>query len=84
MRVLVFMFIVSWGFLIILVIGFISENIELKHQLKEAQTTIQNPCEIQQRLKDAGYYNGKIDGIIGHETEKAYCNWQAAQYFKEQ
>jgi len=85
MRALIFMFIVSWGLLILLVTGFVCENRELKYQLSQRQTRIyvQNPCEAQQILKDAGYYHGRIDGIWGKETEKAYCNWAAAQYFKE-
>lgn len=83
MRALVFMFVFTYGLLIVLVIGLTSENRQLKFDLATAQTYVQNPCEMQQRLKDAGYYTGKIDGKIGPETEKAYCNWAAAQYFKE-
>ena len=51
-------------------------------KLAEIQSYIPNICEIQQKLTEAGYYNGCIDGIWGKETDMAYCNWAAAQHFK--
>lgn len=38
-------------------------------------TTSQNK-EIQQRLKDLGYYNGEIDGILGQASIQAIKNFQ--------
>ena len=43
---------------------------------------IQNIFEIQQLLTDAGYYSGPVDGKWGKLTDRAYCDWCAAQYFK--
>ncbi|MBE3145018.1 MAG: peptidoglycan-binding protein [Planctomycetes bacterium] len=43
---------------------------------------IQNIFEIQQLLTDAGYYAGPVDGKWGKLTDRAYCDWCAAQYFK--
>jgi hypothetical protein len=34
--------------------------------------SIPSMFELQQELKDAGYYAGKIDGKIGNETLKAW------------
>ena len=45
---------------------------------------IQNVFEIQELLTDAGYYAGPIDGKWGPQTDMAYCNWCAAQYFKKE
>jgi len=44
---------------------------------------ISNITEIQEQLRDAGYYNGAIDGKWGKQTEAAHNNWCAAQYFKK-
>ena len=38
---------------------------------------VQNPYEAQQILKEMGLYNGKIDGIWGKESDKAYCDYCA-------
>lgn len=35
--------------------------------------------ETQQQLKDAGYYHGRIDYIWGKNTERAYCEYKAAE-----
>ena len=51
-------------------------------ELIELRAYIPNICEIQQKLNEAGYYDGNIDGIWGKETDTAYCNWAAAQHFK--
>jgi len=42
------------------------------------------PSEAQERLRDAGFYHGKIDGIWGAESEKAYCDWCASRYFPKE
>ena len=36
-----------------------------------------NPADVQQALKNAGYYNGVIDSKIGHRTKKAISAFQA-------
>jgi len=36
--------------------------------------------EIQQRLKDWGYYNGRVDGIYGIETKNAVIYFQKKHY----
>lgn len=38
---------------------------------------IQCPAEAQERLKAQDLYEGKIDGIWGEETDKAYCDYCA-------
>lgn len=38
----------------------------------------QNKKKIQQALKKAGYYHGKINGVLGHKTRKAIRNFQKA------
>ncbi len=38
---------------------------------------VQNPYEAQERLKAQGLYYGKIDGIWGKETDRAYCDYMA-------
>ena len=43
---------------------------------------IQNIFEIQEKLKEQGFYKGKIDGKWGPLTDKAYCDWCATQEFK--
>ena len=43
---------------------------------------IQNIFEIQEKLKEQGFYKGKIDGKWGQLTDKAYCDWCATQEFK--
>ncbi|MEM9005371.1 MAG: peptidoglycan-binding protein [Cyanobacteria bacterium P01_F01_bin.86] len=35
--------------------------------------------EIQQKLKDQGFYNGRIDGVFGVKTEKAVLDFQKSQ-----
>jgi len=44
---------------------------------------ISNIAEIQEQLRDAGYYPGPIDGKWGPQTDRAYCDYQAAEYFKK-
>lgn len=38
---------------------------------------VQNPYEAQERLKAQGLYDGKIDGIWGKNTDRAYCDYCA-------
>ena len=38
---------------------------------------VQNPYEAQERLRAQGLYDGRIDGIWGKKTDKAYCDWCA-------
>jgi len=42
---------------------------------------ISNITEIQEQLRDAGYYKGPIDSKWGPKTDRAYCDWCAAQSF---
>lgn len=41
-----------------------------------AVATISENKQVQQRLKELGYYNGAIDGIFGSQTVKAVKNFQ--------
>jgi len=43
---------------------------------------VQPPCEAQRRLKEQGFYDGRIDNIWGPESSKAYANWSAAPEFE--
>ena len=44
---------------------------------KEKRRT--NFVEIQKRLKDLGYYSGKLDGIYGSQTKKAVQTYKRNQ-----
>jgi len=44
---------------------------------------VQCPAEAQERLKAQGLYDGKIDGIWGAETDKAYCDWCAIRSIEQ-
>lgn len=44
---------------------------------KEKRRT--NFVEIQKRLKDLGYYTGKLDGIYGSQTKKAIQSYKGNQ-----
>jgi len=55
----------------------------LETSLESARTHIPNISEVQERLKEAGYYDGPIDGKWGKQTDQAWCNWSAARYFKK-
>ena len=44
---------------------------------KEKRRT--NFVEIQKRLKDLGYYTGKLDGIYGSKTKKAIQTYKGNQ-----
>jgi hypothetical protein len=57
--------------------------IEIKRVYTADPNYVQNIFEIQQRLKDQGFYAGRVDGIWGAETDKAYCDWCAVREFKE-
>lgn len=45
---------------------------------------IQSPFEAQEKLKAQGLYMGKIDGIWGPESDKAFCDYSAIQTFKNE
>ncbi len=45
--------------------------------ISEVATTSQNK-QIQQKLKDLGYYTGSVDGIYGNQTRKAVIAFQKA------
>ncbi len=45
------------------------------NQVTQVATTSQNK-QVQQKLKDLGYYNGAIDGIFGSKTVQAVKNFQ--------
>ena len=44
---------------------------------------ISNITEIQEQLRDAGYYHGVIDGKWGPQTDRAYCDYYATKSFKK-
>ena len=43
---------------------------------------VQCPSEAQERLKAQGFYHGKIDGIWGEQSDRAFCDWCAVQEFR--
>lgn len=45
---------------------------------------VQPPCEAQRRLREQGLYDGKIDGIWGKQTDKAFYDWAAIQTFRNE
>lgn len=58
-----------------------SENLSLRQRLEVAQKAeIRMPIgtEIQAALKNAGFYQGKIDGQIGSQTKEAIRKFQEA------
>lgn len=50
-------------------------NYSYSNQVVSVATTSQNK-QVQQKLKDLGYYNGAIDGIFGSQTILAVKNFQ--------
>ena len=44
---------------------------------------ISNITEIQEQLRDAGYYHGAIDSKWGPQTDRAYCDYCAGKSFKK-
>ena len=44
---------------------------------------VMNPFEAQERLKAQGLYDGKIDGIWGEKTDRAYCDYMAANSMRK-
>lgn len=57
------------------------ENLSLKGQLetaKEAELRMPGGKEIQSALKNAGFYSGDTDGVIGAQTKEAIKKFQAA------
>jgi len=45
---------------------------------------VQNVYEAQERLRQQGLYDGRIDGKWGGATDKAYCDWCAIQCFEKE
>lgn len=45
---------------------------------------VQNPYEAQERLKAQGLYDGKIDGLWGDKTDRAYCDYCAKREFERE
>jgi len=70
---------------VVLSIAYVKERREQRVILVPVQDPnyVQGICEAQERLKAQRLYNGRIDGVWGKETEKAYCDWAAIQTFKE-
>ena len=50
-------------------------NYSATNQVTAVATTSQNK-QVQQKLKELGYYNGAIDGIFGNQTVQAVKNFQ--------
>lgn len=71
----------TMGFFIMLGLAFknSTENSVVKLVPVIDPNYVQNPYEAQERLKAQGYYHGRIDGLWGPETDKAYCNWCGVQ-----
>lgn len=55
---------------------------EPQKTLESTITTKPSATEIQQALKNAGYYKGRIDGDIGPMSEQAIKDFQAANNLK--
>ena len=66
-------FVISFSFIFNYAIE--SKNLSVKQSYAYAATASQNK-EIQQKLKDLGYYKGKIDGIIGKQSIAAIKYFQ--------
>ena len=65
------------------IFGLLSHTLMSRHPVREpVEVHISNITEIQEQLRDAGYYSGLIDGKWGPQTDRAYCDYQAAGYFK--
>ena len=66
-------FVISFSFIFNYTIE--SKNLSVTQGYAYAATASQNK-EIQQKLKDLGYYKGKIDGIIGKQSITAIKSFQ--------
>ena len=66
-------FVISFSFIFNYTIE--SKNLSVTQGYAYAATASQNK-EIQQKLKDLGYYKGKIDGIIGKQSIAAIKSFQ--------
>ena len=72
-RIFIFAIIIMFGFVLggtLYAVGYSSAT-----QVTTVATTSQNK-QVQQRLKELGYYNGAIDGIFGSQTIQAVKNFQ--------
>jgi hypothetical protein len=63
------------GGMFILAMGLYCENQHLKTAPQEIMTVPFGPCELQEFLKEQGYYQGPIDGKLGKLSREAYENW---------
>ena len=69
---------------VVLSVAYVKERREPRVILVPIQDPnyVQGVCEAQERLKVQNLYNGRIDGVWGKETERAFCNWCAIREFK--
>lgn len=58
--------------------GFAVNNIVLQSNQTQVVATVSQNKQVQQKLKDYGFYKGKIDGIFGPQTRTAVRNFQKA------
>jgi len=55
----------------------VCQHCALKNPTVEDPTKVYNIFEMQERLKAQGLYKGKVDGIWGKETDRAYSDYCA-------
>ena len=69
---------------VVLSVAYVKERREPRVILVQVQDPnyVQGVCEAQERLKVQHLYNGRIDGVWGKETERAFCNWCAIREFE--
>ena len=58
--------------------GFAVNNIVMQQNQTQVVATVSQNKQVQQKLKNLGYYKGKIDGIFGPQTKTAVRNFQKA------
>ena len=58
----------------------VGTNVSIKH--RSGSKSKESIKDIQASLKNAGFYNGKIDGIKGRQTRKAIRDFQEANGLK--
>jgi hypothetical protein len=79
---------VCFGLIFVWGIGKVCETIQARQGLRRnTQALLISPEELQQRLKDLGYYGGEVDGIVGPKTltawNKAINQQYANPYFEK-
>ena len=72
-------FLVGFGCVVLIAMWCIIKTQEAKVVVVYIQDPnyVQSPYESQQILKNMGLYHGKIDGIWGKESDRAYCDYCA-------